>query len=132
MASKLPTRPVQQKGFVQKQPRIKCESHLDFIRSLSCCVCLAPPPTGGSNDPMHLKAGSLFYGKRDTGGGEKASDKWTLPGCRRHHDEQHNMDEMDFWRQHGIDPHLLALILWGCTGNVMVAEEVIRIHRGRT
>lgn len=80
---------------------------------------------------MHLKAGLLFYGKRDTGGGEKASDKWTLPGCRRHHDEQHDMDEMEFWRSHGIDPHLLALILWGCTGNAMVAEEVIRIHRGR-
>lgn len=131
MASRVPTRPVYQKGFEPKRPRVKRESHLDFIRSLSCCVCLAPPPIGGSNDPMHIRAGARGYGKRHTGGGETSSDIWTLPGCRKHHDEQHAKAEMFFWKIHGVNPHMLALILWGCTGNAMVAEEVIRIHRGR-
>lgn len=132
MASRVPTRPVYQKGFEPRRPRVESESHLEFIRGLACCICLAPPPSGGSNDPMHVRASAPFYGKRETGGGERSDDKWTLPGCRRHHDEQHSENEMKFWRRHGIDPHLLALTLFGCSGNAFVAEQVIELHRRKS
>lgn len=71
----------------------------------------------------------MFYGHRGAGGGEKSDDKWTLPGCDDCHKRQHRGNEMKFWREIGIDPHLLALTLWGCTGNAFVAEQIIHLHR---
>jgi hypothetical protein len=131
MASRVPTQPVYQKGFQPKRPRVEVESHLVFIRRLICCCCFRPAPFGGSNDPMHIRSANAFYGHRGAGGGETADDKWTLPGCRRCHEEQHSEgDEMAFWAHKRINPHLLALVLWACTGNEFVAEELIRLHRG--
>jgi hypothetical protein len=40
---------------------------------------------------------------------EKPSDKWALPLCNRHHREQHSMNELEFWKSHGIDPFMLAI-----------------------
>lgn len=132
MASRVPTQPVYQKGFQPRRPRVHAEDHLVFIRRLSCCCCGAAPPAGGSNDPMHIRSSNAFYGHRGAGGGETADDKWTLPGCRRCHDRQHSTgDEMAFWFEQRIDPHRLALTLWGCTTNESVAEEIIRLHRGK-
>jgi hypothetical protein len=31
-----------------------------------------------------IRVGSIKYGKRDTGGGERPHDKWTLPMCGAH------------------------------------------------
>lgn len=108
-----------------KRPRVKNDNHLDFIRSLPCAVC-------GNNietEAAHIRAGDLFYGKRNTGGAEKSSDKWALPLCNEHHTEQHEGNELAFWRRYRIDPFVLALSLYACSGEVMVAEEVIRRQR---
>jgi hypothetical protein len=42
---------------------------------------------------------------------EKASDIWTVPLCRAHHDQQHSMNEMAFWALYGINPFELAISL---------------------
>jgi hypothetical protein len=90
----------------QREPRIKDERHLNFVRSLPCCVC------GGIDvDAAHIRTGEISLGKRPTGGAEKPSDKWTVPLCRGHHDEQHSMNEMVFWKKYGIDPFMLAMTL---------------------
>lgn len=108
----------------QKRPRVKDGEHLAFIRTLKCCICGKPGP-----DPAHIRSANPLYGKRETGGGERPSDKFTVPLCRHHHDEQHNTgDEMKFWDFHGIDPFGLALALHHATGDDDVAEGILQSH----
>jgi hypothetical protein len=91
----------------QKEPRIKNERHLRYIRSLPCCIC-----GGIDTEATHLRVGSINHDKRETGMAEKPSDKWTLPLCNWHHREQHACgDELKFWWSHGIDPFTLAISL---------------------
>jgi len=88
-----------------RDPRQHDEAYLDYIRSLPCCIC-------GDNttvEAAHLRVGSINNGKRETGTGEKPSDKWALPLCGKHHREQHGMNELAFWFKHGIDPFALAM-----------------------
>lgn len=89
----------------QRQPREKDAKHLDRIRMLPCCIC----GDNTSTEAAHIRTGSPEHGKPPTGMSEKSSDKWALPLCNRHHREQHAMNEMDFWKRHGIDPFMLAL-----------------------
>ena len=110
-------------GF--KKPRLENKAHLDFVRGLPCAVC-------GNNiqtEAAHLRAGDLLYGKRNTGRGEKPSDIWVLPLCGEHHREQHDQNESEFWRRHGINPFVLALSLTACSGDQETAETVIQMNR---
>jgi hypothetical protein len=90
----------------QRQPRERDEKHLDFIRSLPCCICGAI-----DTEAAHIRTASLENGKLHTGMSEKPSDKWAVPLCNEHHREQHSMNEMSFWKSYGIDPFMLALSL---------------------
>jgi len=91
----------------QRQPRERDEKHLDFIRSLPCCICGDDIHT----EAAHIRAGSIENGKVYTGIGEKPSDAWVLPLCNGHHREQHSMNEMKFWEKYEINPFLLAISL---------------------
>jgi hypothetical protein len=102
--------------------------HLDFIKSLPCVCCAASGHAVRAQDPMHIRTASRLHGKEETGAGRKSDDRWTLPGCRRHHDQQHGMNEANFWKMYRIDPFLLALVLWGLTGDEYAAIEVIKVH----
>lgn len=91
----------------QRLPREKDAKHLDFIRSLACCIC-------GDNtgtEAAHIRSASIENGKLHTGMAEKSSDKWALPLCGEHHREQHTMNELKFWASYGIDPFALAISL---------------------
>lgn len=91
----------------QRQPRERDEKHLNYIRSLPCCIC-----GGFDTEAAHIRTASLENGKSHTGMQEKPSDKWALPLCNRHHREQHATgDELKFWDFHGINPFLLAISL---------------------
>lgn len=111
----------------RKRPRVQSDQHLRFIRSLPCCVC----GTRVGVEAAHIRMAAPAYGKRDTGIGQKADDRWTLPLCRQHHDEQHRGAELEFWRHHGIDPFVLALAIFGCgeTKDEEAAEHAIRLAR---
>jgi len=112
-----------------RTPAVKNRSHLDFVKRLPCVACVARgDATAGCGDPMHLRTGSLLHGKEPTGGQQKPDDRWTLPGCRQHHELQHRMNEMNFWRMFGVDPHLLALVLWSLSGDDHAATKVILLH----
>lgn len=111
-----------------KTPRIKNVDHRQFVKSLPCVVCMAEGREIQADDPMHVRGASLLHGKEGTGGGQTSDDRWVLPGCRPHHDKQHAVGEQGFWRFYGIDPFLLALVLWGLTGQRHQAEEAIREH----
>jgi len=111
----------------QKRQRVKDEAHLAFIRTLRCCICGARNP-----DPAHIRSANGLYGKSETGAGQKASDKWTVPLCRPHHDEQHSGNELKFWASKGIDPFGLALALFQASGDDEVAEGILRSHLSRS
>lgn len=112
-----------------KTPRIKNVKHTQFIKSLPCICCLVEGREVQADDPCHIRSGSDLHGKEPAGAGQTADDRWILPGCRCHHDRQHHQgDELAFWREIGIDPFLLALVLWGLTGNHWAAVQAMRAH----
>lgn len=85
-----------QKGYIKP---IRNKAYTDWVKSLPCCVCGKQ-----SDDPHHIiQAG---YG----GKGTKASDLWTIPLCREHHDELHK--DVDAWEfAHGMQFEFVALTL---------------------
>lgn len=74
--------------------------------------------------------GNPLYGKAHPGGAAKSDDAFTVPLCQRHHDEQHGMNEAEFWKILDIDPLALSLALFHSTGDEERAELIIRAHRG--
>lgn len=117
----------------QRRPRERNEGHLKFLRTLRCCICGAPGP-----DPAHIRAASPIHGKREIGGGERPSDKWCTPLCRRHHDEQHAAAErgnigaeLTWWAGKNIDPFGLALALYDASGDDEIADAIIQAHLNR-
>ena len=111
-----------------RTPRVKNDRHRQFIKTLPCVCCLVEGIEQQADDPMHIRSGSDLHGKEAAGGGQTSDDRWTLPGCRPHHNQQHAAAELRFWADRGIDPFLLALTLWGLTGNYYGAVQVLRVH----
>ena len=106
---------------VKKRPRDEDKLHLDWIRTLPCVITGERPV-----DAAHIRYADRAYGKRETGKSEKPDDRWTLPLCRRKHDEQHTMDERIFWARHGLDPLRIALALHANTGDDEQAFVILR------
>lgn len=113
----------------ERTPRVLKPSHLQFVKSLICVCCATRGIFIKADDPMHIRTISLMHGKEESGGQRKSDDRWTLPGCRIHHDQQHSMgSEKNFWSMYRIDPFLLALVLWGLSGDEYAAVQVIKLH----
>jgi hypothetical protein len=104
---------------------VKNRNHLAFIRKLPCVVC----GTRRTVEAAHVRMGNPLYGKQPAGMQQKSDDRFTTPLCGRHHDEQHSMNEGDFWNALDIDPLMLALALFDATGDEERAEAIIRAHR---
>ena len=113
-------------GSGRKRPRIENKNHLAFIRMLPCVAC----GTRRNVEAAHVRMGNPLYGKPAAGMGEKSSDQFTTPLCQKHHDEQHSMNEAQFWMALNMDPLRLALALFDSTGDIERAEQIIRSHRG--
>lgn len=88
----------------QRQPRIRDEGYLAYLRRLPCACCGAAPPC----DAAHIRSANLAFGKRQTGKAEKPDDKWALPLTRACHFRQHSMAELTFWKNVGVNPFKLA------------------------
>jgi hypothetical protein len=110
---------------IRKRPRVENRNHLAFIRKLPCVVC----GTRRNVEAAHVRMGNPLYGKRQAGMAEKPDDKFSVPLCAAHHDEQHSMNEAEFWKALAIDPLRLALALFDSTGDEERAEAIIRSHR---
>ena len=99
-----------------KRPREKNERHLDFIRTLPCLLCGAPA------EAAHIRASYIHFGKPATGAAEKPSDKYAVPLCPEHHRLGNNSQhvagyEREWWDEHGIEPVIVAALLWSVTGD---------------
>lgn len=104
----------------QRQPRLRDERYLAFLRKQPCCVCKAPAPS----DAAHIRMASTVYGKRATGMAEKPDDRWAVPLCRPLagfefgcHKIQHSMNEAEFWRSRGVNPFEIANCLYAEGGH---------------
>lgn len=126
MASKLPTRPLEPGGEFRR-PRVKNHKHLDFIRGLPCVIC-KNITTQFPSEAAHIRFSEIRHGKRAVGAGEKPDDRWVLPLCAEHHREQHSTSESLWWKEQGIDPHVVAALLYShsVSDDVRGALAVIR------
>jgi hypothetical protein len=92
----------------QRQPREKDARHLEYLRTLACCVC----GDDTTVEAAHIRTAALGYGKAHTGMAEKPSDRWAVPLCGRCHREQHAFgDELKWWHSKGLDPFMIAITL---------------------
>ncbi len=92
----------------QRMPREKDNKHLDYIRSLPCCICGEDTTV----EAAHIRTGAPEHDKPHTGMAEKPSDRWALPLCGKHHREQHAFgNELEWWKCHGLNPFALAIML---------------------
>lgn len=97
---------------MQKSERLRSKKHMAKVRSLGCCICKSPVA-----DAHHLR---ITGHKRSAG--LKNGDDFTIPLCRRHHEELHAFgDEALFLALHGIDH---VLILSQIKGDVNVQGEI--------
>lgn len=113
--------------FRQERPGMS-EKHLSLIRQMPCCVCMEARPKV-IVDPHHLKSGPA---KAERGVYLKATDRWSLPCCRVHHEMVERLPstkETQFFMDAGVDPHDLALALWQATGDVERMVAVLIGHR---
>lgn len=105
-----------------KRPREKDEAHLKFIRGLPCLIC------GSIGEAAHVRYGSNAHGKRETGAGEKPSDKYVVPLCPDHHrngkDSQHASGERRWWQSAGIDPIVISALLFQVSGDEPAARLI--------
>lgn len=111
MAFKVPVRPIGLKGESRK-PRKESRGYLAFIRRLPCLKC----HTIHRIHAAHVRYHSFVHGKPITGIGRKPHDYWTVPLCEAHHvmgaDAQHNRGEREWWSEQGIDPLIIAPLLF--------------------
>ena len=91
-----------------KAKATKSKSYLTFIHLLPCVI------TGQYEvQAAHLSMAAPRYGHYGRGRGTKVSDRWCLPLSEASHRRQHAIGEDLFWRNAGIDPHILALTIHG-------------------
>jgi hypothetical protein len=82
--------------------RQRDKPHLRFVALQPCLVCGRAPA-----DPHHLR----FAQPRALG--RKTSDEFTVPLCRTHHRQNHEVgDERAWWKAVNTDPLPVALRLW--------------------
>lgn len=91
-----------------KAKAAKSKGYLSFVHCLPCVI------TGQYGiEAAHLSMAAPRYGHYGRGKGRKASDRWVLPLSPAAHARQHQIGEDLFWRNAGIDPHILALTIFG-------------------
>lgn len=91
------------RGKSKRQPEYLAALHL-----LPCVISGRP-----GVEAAHISFASKEYGHDGRAKATKAGDRWCLPLLPELHAAQHRMNEAEFWRNHGIDPHRLALIIHG-------------------
>jgi hypothetical protein len=121
---------LKEKRLAPKKKREKrpgnSEKHLQAIRTLPCAI---PGCTIVGCDPHHLKSGPAAA---ERSVGRRASDRWTVPLCRRHHDEIERVGsrrETQWFAGHGIEAVCLAAALWSTSPDKGTMVRIILAHK---
>jgi hypothetical protein len=95
--------PIDESELAISEPkRLRDKAHLKFVASQACVVCGRQP-----SDPHHLR----FAQPRAIG--VKVSDEFTVPLCRGHHRQLHQVgNELNWWSNLKIEPLQIAHALW--------------------
>jgi hypothetical protein len=87
---------------LEKPIRKRSKAHLAFVASQPCLICKGTPC-----DAHHLKIA------RRRSLGRKVSDEFTVPLCRKHHQELHRHgNEANWWANMQVSPLSIAAELW--------------------
>lgn len=110
----------------QRQPRVRDNTYLQWIRRLPCVCC-------GSRERVeaaHIRAGYQVEGWRPVGMQEKPDDVRVAPLCALDHregpDAQHRGNERAWWSARGIEPPDLCAALRRAYENNEDGEAVVR------
>lgn len=113
-----------------REPRVRSEQYLAFIRALPCVACARDP----SGEAAHVRYNFEVGGERHFGMGERPHDRRAVPLCgfchRENGDSQHRVGEVEFWAARNINPILLAAAIWSNRGSFEVAREIVLRSRG--
>lgn len=93
--------------FPKAKPAKKAD-YLSFVRTLPCVVTGQMPV-----EAAHVSYAAPQYGSYGRGKGRKIGDRFALPLHTSVHRDQHNHNEREWWANLQINPHLIALILYG-------------------
>ena len=105
----------------RKRPRAQNPQHLKWLRTLPCIITGLREGT----EAAHIRMADARYGKRETGKGEKADDRWTVPLNYQLHRAQHSTNERLWWEQMKVDPCRVALALYNISGDDIAAETIL-------
>jgi DNA recombination protein Rad52 len=87
---------------ISEPKRIRSKEHLRFVASQPCLIC--------GRSPSH--AHHLRYAQSH-GLALKVSDEFTVPLCSIHHHQIHATGkEREWWKEHNVDPLVVASRLW--------------------
>jgi ERF superfamily len=101
-SSQQPTSADKQVSPIVKPIRRRSKAHLAFVASQPCLVCKMAPC-----DAHHLKVA------QPRSLGRKVSDEFTVPLCRKHHQELHRHgNEANWWANMQLAPIPIAKELW--------------------
>ena len=78
-------------GPKRKKKRQTDEAYLSFIGRQFCLVCYR------NGEAHHEPIG------KTSGMGMKGPDRETVPLCRGHHSERHQIGKLTFWKKYNID-----------------------------
>jgi hypothetical protein len=93
--------------------RLRDKAHLKFVAAKPCLVCGRQP-----SDPHHLR----FAQPRAIG--MKVSDEFTVPLCRGHHRQLHQVgNEQAWWTERNVAPLPIARQLWEQTHPKVAAAD---------
>jgi hypothetical protein len=93
--------------------RLRDKAHLKYVASQACLVCGRSP-----TDAHHVR----FAQPRAIG--LKVSDEFTVPLCRTHHRQLHDVgDERIWWLERKINPLEIARTLWEQTHSRQTAAS---------
>jgi hypothetical protein len=80
--------------------------HLEAVRQCSCLACGADP----AGEAAHVRM--TAPGKTSPGMGRRPDDEHTVPLCHACHMRQHEIGEVKFWADVGVDPLKVAAALY--------------------
>jgi len=87
---------------------VKRKDYLSWLHDLPCIIDHTFPV-----EAAHLSHAKPNYGHFGRGKSRKASDRWALPLSPDRHRAQSGMNELEFWRNLGVNPYHVALVLFG-------------------
>ncbi len=96
--------------------------YLARVRQMPCLHC----GVDGFTEAAHVRMQSGAHNKHG-GISKKPEDKWAVPLCSEHHRRQHAhaYGETGFWIEVGVNPILVATLLYGARGDLNRMRAVI-------